>query len=152
MNQGVPEIRATATPTPELVAPASPSAPVASPHGTTSSSPTIGAVIWAESADPVTAAPGPSVRIYTSDAPGMYAVLPVANLQPGDMVRAEWTYNDTPLEALTRTFIIQAPYTEGWIAFSIVRSRDALWPAGTYAITVSVNDVVAQTATIEVSS
>ncbi len=151
MNHCVPETRATVTPTPDLMAPVSPPAPVASPRSAPSPPPAIGAVIWAESIDPVTAAPGPSVREYASDAPGLHAVLPAANLQPGDMVRAVWTYNDTPLEALTRTIIIQAPYTAGWIAFSIVRGTDAPWPAGTFAITVSVNDAAVQTATIEVS-
>lgn len=152
MNQGVPETRATATSTPRLVVPEPLPSPAASPQDTSPSSPTIGTVVWAVSVDPVTAEPGLAVSVYTPDATGIYAVLPVAHLRPGDMVRAEWTYNDTPLEALTRTFIVQEAYTEGWIAFSVVRGKDTPWPAGTYAITISINGEVAQSATVEVSA
>ncbi|MER3436142.1 MAG: hypothetical protein C4346_00040 [Chloroflexota bacterium] len=113
--------------------------------------PTVGTVIWTERIDPVTSAPGPRVSSLSAAAPTIFAVLPVANLPPGTVLRADWTYNNTPLEALTRAVIIQEPYAKGWIAFSLTRSGDTLWPVGEYAITVSVNDVIAQAATITVA-
>lgn len=153
MAQGSPTPLAAVTASPAITLPAPSPSPGASPAEihVVDQNPTVGAVIWAERIDPVTSAPGPRVRSFSAEAPTLFAVLPVANLPPGTVLRAEWTYNNTPLEALTRAVVIQEPYAEGWIAFSLTRSGDTLWPAGEYAITVSVNDVIAQAATITVA-
>jgi hypothetical protein len=152
MAQGSPTPRAAITASPTIALPAPSPSPGASAAEIQEldQNPTVGSVIWTERIDPVTSAPGPSVTFFSVDAPSIFAVVPIANLPPGTVLRADWTYNTTPLEALTRAVIIHGPYAKGWIAFSLTRSGETLWPAGEYAITVSVNDVLARTATVAV--
>lgn len=152
MAQGSPTPRVAVTASPTIAQTAPSPSPGASPAEVKvfAQNPTVGTVIWAERIDPVTSAPGPRVRSFGAETRTIYAVLPVAKLSPGTVLRADWAYNNTPLEALTRAVIVQEPYAEGWIAFSLTRSGETLWPAGEYAITVSVNNEIAQTATIAI--
>jgi hypothetical protein len=112
---------------------------------------TIGAVIWASEIDPETGAPSEIVDAFTSGTRTIYAVVPVSNVPENTVIVADWTYNNTSLDALSTSVTILPDQTPKWLEFHLSRSEDR-WPDGTYAIAISVGDEVVQQAEIEVEN
>jgi hypothetical protein len=111
--------------------------------------PSFGDVVWATEVDPQTKAPVGAVDAFASDAPTLYAVVPVRNLPENTTLIADWTYNETSLDGLTSTATTASTIEEGWVEFHLTRSAEN-WPDGTYAITVRVDGQVVQTAEVAV--
>jgi hypothetical protein len=111
----------------------------------------IGAVVWTAAVDAQTKAPTGAVDSFPADAPTLYAALPVRNLPPNTILTAEWTYNSTSLDRLTTTAVSPYGIAAGWVDFHLTRS-DEPWPDGSYAISISVDGQVIQTADIAVEN
>jgi hypothetical protein len=114
--------------------------------------PAIDAIVWAASVDPATQAPSQRVTSFSTDAPGIYACFSATNLNAGAVVEASWTYNKTSLDAFTTRLVLPDAAPQRWIAVHLTRDPNVPWPAGTYAVTVSVNGKTAQQAAVEVAA
>ena len=110
-----------------------------------------GQIVWATAIDPATSGPIEPVTSYRPDAPRIVAVLPTFALPAGSLVEATWEYNNTSLDAFSTRLVPASSTPESWISFSIERSPDVPWPAGTYEVTVSFNGTTVQQASIEVT-
>lgn len=143
----------TATATTPLTAPATSPSPstgagvAASPVATRLQ---VGSIVWATAVDPATKAPTEPVDAFPDTAPILYAAVPVQQLTPGVVLTAQWSYNDTPLTALTSAVVAERAAAETWVAFHLERVGDVAWPAGDYQIVVLVNGQPARTAQVEV--
>lgn len=124
--------------------------PMATP-GAVRPGPVMGEIVWAATTDPVTNAPLEIVTSYPADAPRMTASVLVTALPAGATIRATWEYNDTSLDAFSRQVVLSAPADRLWISFHIERGADAVWPAGVYAVTISLDGAEGQQASIDVA-
>jgi hypothetical protein len=141
------------SPIPSPVASPSPLPDLAATPGVfTSAQADVGKVVWSTSLDPATNAPTHRVTALTANVTTIFATLPVYRVKPGTVFTAKWTYNNTPVEALTSHVTAGGSYAEAWIEFHITRAANQPWPAGTYEVTVLVGDQqqVAEQATVRV--
>jgi hypothetical protein len=122
--------------------------PTAAPLATPA--PSIGEIVWATSADPVTNAPADAVASYRPDAPRIVAAMPTRGIPGEASIQATWEYNDTPLEAFTTELDRPAQLETTWISFYLDRDPESLWPEGVYAIAISLDGTEVQRSTVEV--
>jgi hypothetical protein len=108
-------------------------------------------IIWTTGTDPATNAPVDTVSGYSTDAPSIIAALQASNLPSGASVSAQWSYNDTPLDAFGTSLTAAGSVDERWITFRLDRDPGVPWPPGAYAISVSLNGSPVQEATIDVT-
>jgi hypothetical protein len=127
-----------------------PAAAAATPASTAVAT-TVGPIVWATEIDPATGAPIEPVTSYHPDAPRIIAVMQTSGLSAGSAVEATWEYNNTSLDAFLTRLVSATSAAESWISFHIERSPDVPWPVGTYRITVSLNGIAVQQASIEVT-
>jgi hypothetical protein len=90
------------------------------------------------------------VSDFSTAAPLIIAAVPVRALPPGATIEAEWTYNNTSLDAFTTKLTTSSAAHQSWIAFRLERAPDVPWPSGVYAVTVSLDGVPLQESSIEV--
>jgi hypothetical protein len=112
--------------------------------------PEVGEIVWTISVNPQTKAPEEVVDGFAVDDLTLYAVLPVRNLPTNASLTAEWTYNDTSLDNLTSTAVVPSGPNAGWVEFHLTRSKEP-WPDGTYAISVTLDGKVVQSAEVTVN-
>lgn len=110
----------------------------------------LGPIMWATAIDANTNAPTPAVAVVPFDAPRIYASVPVGRLQRGTVLDARWTYNGTPLVGVEGTVTAERDQRGGWVAFLLSREDGEPWPAGVYAVVVSVDGVAAHASAIRV--
>lgn len=119
--------------------------------GSSFASPVVGDVVWASAIDPATNAPRERVDRFSADVARLYAVVDVAGLPIGAVVRGAWTYNGVAMGELDAEVAITAPTAQPtWIEFHLERTDDR-WPEGTYEIAIGVDGEVLRTASVEVS-
>lgn len=135
----------------------SPRAPSHSPAGATATPVAtavklrIGDIIWATATDPATNAPVEPVLSYRADAPRIIAAVKSQALPTGSIVEATWEYNDTSLDAFATRLTATDSGAERWLSFHITRDPNVPWPAGTYAVTISLDGIPVQQGSVEVS-
>lgn len=112
--------------------------------------PSLGEIVWASAADPVTNAPRGEVASFSPDAPRIAAFVLAGFLPAGSTVQADWEYNDTSLDAFTRQIVVSTATDRTWLSFHIDRGEGEPWPVGVYAVTISLNGQAARKAEIEV--
>lgn len=136
----------------ELIAPSpvSTRAATPAPHPVATPVPGIGPIQWTSATDPETSAPVDTVTHYVTDAPRIIAASEAIALRAGSVVEARWEYNNTSLDSLTTRLQITADVHQQWLAFTLRRDPDVLWPAGTYRITISLDGVQVQQAAVDV--
>jgi hypothetical protein len=118
--------------------------PTAAPENTaTTSAPTatpspavLGKIVWAKTIDPITFAPVEKTSSFLTDAPTIYAVIPIQSVTPGLTLTADWTYNDTDLTGVRSTVTAVQSIANGWVEFHLTLAPGQTWPDGTYAVTV----------------
>jgi hypothetical protein len=145
------EARLVVPPTPTAVATATIAAtprPLATPAVTT---PTLTAIVWTTAVDPQTGAPADSVSAYPSSSPQLIAAVRVISLPTGAIVKADWSYNNTSLDAFATQVAVDNPTRERWIDFRLERTTENPWPAGTYEIAISLNGASANSSSVEVT-
>jgi hypothetical protein len=111
--------------------------------------PEVAKIVWATAIDYRTKAPVEVVDGFTVDDTTLYAALQVRNLRPNATLTAHWTYNKTSLDGLATTAVVPSGPNSGWVEFHLTRSEEP-WPDGTYAISVSLDGKVVQTAKVSV--
>ncbi len=119
----------------------------ASPVDTT---PTIGDITWTTAIASGTRGPVDDVARYSTDAPSIIAVMPAASLPPEAEVEARWAYNSTALDEFATRISGDRGPGDRWITVRLDRAADVLWPAGVYQVTVSLDGVLVQEASVEV--
>ena len=128
-----------------------PPTPTVQPTATTPAAPAeVLAVVWAARVTADTNAPEVPVEQLTVDAETIYAVVRVTNLPAGAVLSAAWTYNGVPVEPASSTVTAAAPISDGYVEFHLSRDPGAVWPDGTYAVAISLDGQVRQTAEIAV--
>ena len=110
----------------------------------------LGTIVWARAVDPTTNAPIEPVEAFTTDAPTIQAVVPVARIAAGTTVTATWTYNRTPILGVDSAVVASAETRDIWIAFHLTLAAGERWPDGTYAIVLSVNGMKVADGTVRV--
>ena len=110
----------------------------------------IGPVVWATEIEPETKAPRAPLDVVPSDAPTIYATLPLASVRRGTSIVATWSYNGTPLEGLDSRVVADRDQRDVWIEFHIDRRVQEPWPEGTYTVEVTADGQLAQTAAVVV--
>lgn len=147
--------------TPSAIAPEEPIGPVGPPVAPTvggsgapfrSETAEIGPVVWSTAIDGETNAPVAPVEVVPVGAPAIYATLPVTRVQRGASLGATWTYNGTPLPTLGGAVVANREQVGGWVEFHIARAEDAVWPAGVYAVVVTVDGRLAQESAVRVGA
>jgi hypothetical protein len=140
-----------ATPAPSPAASPSPLPDFAATPGVfTSSQADVGKIVWTTAIDPTTKAPTGRATELTPTIETIYAALPVYRVQPGTVFTAKWTYNNTPVDALTSQVTASGGYDEAWIEFHLTRAANQPWPTGTYQVTVLVGGQQAEQGTVQV--
>lgn len=110
----------------------------------------VGEVVWTTAVEAVSNAPGGRVDQFDAGARTLFAVVRVTNLRAGSVLTAEWTYNATELDTTTSAVVPSRAYPAGFVQFHLSRDGEMPWPEGTYAITISLDGEVVQTASIDV--
>lgn len=113
--------------------------------------PEIGEVVWTTALTPDLNTPVDPVTTFEADATSIIASLPVRNLPRDAAIDAAWSYNDTPLEAFATRVVAEQSSGEQWLSFRLDRDPAFSWPAGTYAISISLNGRQVQQAAVEVT-
>lgn len=128
-----------------------PPTPTVQPTATTPAvPPEVQPVVWALGVTAGTNAPETPVDQFTTAAETIYAVVRVTNVPQGAVLSATWTYNGVPVNPASSGVSAAAPISDGYIEFHMSRGPDAVWPDGTYAVAVSLNGQVVQTAEVAV--
>jgi hypothetical protein len=132
--------------TPEPPGPALPATPIG---GFDSGRVSLGAIQWAVDLDPASGGPLASAPSIPDDAPRFWAAIPVLRAEPGLRLRADWSYNDTPMPALAAEAVVPTGDV-GFVLFDLGLPPGERWPVGDYAVAISVDGVPALTASIAV--
>lgn len=103
----------------------------------------LGEIEWAREIDPETNAPARRATGFVTTDPAIHAVVPVVRILQGTVVAARWSFNGEPVPVLDSEVTADRSYERGWIAFSLTKPADQIWPTGEYAITILVNGVEA---------
>jgi len=131
---------------------AQPATPGATPpFGFRSDSVATGDVVWTVATDPATGAPVAPVARFAPDAPTIVAAVPIERAPAGTRLRAEWRYNDAPLDGLSSEVVVDGDGMGRWVSFSIDLPEGEPWPAGTYEVVIAIDDHPALRAAVEVS-
>jgi hypothetical protein len=109
------------------------------------------AIEWAREIDPATNAPVRRATAFITTDAIIYAVLPVERIEQGSVVEATWSYNGTPVPALTATVTVEQTYENGWIEFHLTLPQGQIWPTGEYTIAIAINSQQVAESTIEVT-
>ena len=144
---GTATLAQVSQPLPELAAAAGP--PVvprldATPVTFQSDRAEIGPIAWATAIDPTTKAPHGVVPSFAADDRRLYAVMKVIRLSKGTSIAATWSYNGAPLDGFLRTIKADRDLRGAWLEFHIDLGDADAWPAGIYAIAVTVDGHPAQ--------
>ena len=123
--------------------PAAPST-VDRPAGFRDAAAEIGPVIWTTGVDPTTKAPTTEVRSFTTETRAMYATAQIRRVQKGTVIAAAWSYNGTQIKELGRSMTPANGQRNVWIEFHLDLGDGRSWPAGTYAITLTIDGRVAE--------
>jgi hypothetical protein len=110
----------------------------------------LGEIVWAASADPVTNTPQETVTTYSPEAPRISAFVLTTALPSGAAIEADWEYNDTSLDAFSRQIVVPTTTDQAWVSFHIDRGDAEPWPAGIYEVTISLNGKPVREAAVEV--
>lgn len=111
----------------------------------------VGPIIWTSAIEEGTGGLPEGEDWLSTTVRTIYAVLPVGNAVPGTVFSADWSYNDTSLDAMSTIVTIESDHRSvEWIEFHLTRS-DERWPDGDYAITVRANGVTVQQGEIELA-
>jgi hypothetical protein len=108
----------------------------------------LGDIEWAREIDPATNAPVRRATSFVTTDDSIHAVLPVIRIMQGAVVAAEWSFNGEPVPALDASVTATSSYENGWIAFSLIRPENEIWPTGVYGITITVDGVEALSAEV----
>jgi hypothetical protein len=108
----------------------------------------LGEVVWARDIDPATNAPVRQATGFVTTDPAIHAVVPVIRILQGTVVAARWSFKGAPVPALDAEVTADRSYENGWIAFTLTRPDDQIWPIGEYGITILVNGVEALSASM----
>jgi len=109
-------------------------------------------VVWAVATDPATGAPLDAVRRFAPDAPAIVAAVPIERAPAGTRLRADWRYNDTPLNGLSSEIAVDGDGAARWVAFVIALPNGEPWPIGRYDIAISVDGRAAVRAAVDVTA
>jgi hypothetical protein len=113
--------------------------------------PTIGEIVWAAEIAPGTNQPIAPVDRFPTDAPTIYAVLPVTGLPIGTVLQAAWSYNDTPLDQMTTSLTVEATSADViWIEFHLYRETEDPWPDGIYEVVITIDRATRRESSVEV--
>jgi hypothetical protein len=112
--------------------------------------PTLHDVLWAVTTDPETDAPLTVTRRYPTDASRLTASVLGTNLPAGSVVSADWSYNNTSLDAFATRIVVEETAPRRWLTFHLERKAGAVWPEGTYVIDVSLNGSPVRRGDVEV--
>lgn len=145
----------SAAPTGELRPPAAiatPRAAVSAATPTTAAEPVarLGEIVWAAEVDSETGTPLVVTAGYLTDSPRLTAATLATDVPRGAVIEAVWTYNDTSLDAFATRLTLDEAATRRWLRFHLDRDPQTPWPAGIYAVEVSLDGVVVQRAEVEV--
>ena len=110
----------------------------------------VGPVVWTTRVDPATKAPLERVNSFPADAQAIVATVPLARVETGTILAASWTYNGTPIEGLGGSVTAATAARDVWVAFDLTRQVAEPWPAGTYAILVTVDGRPAQASEVTI--
>lgn len=108
----------------------------------------LGSVTWATGVDPATGGPTGIVDRFEPDAAAIVAALPIAQAPAGTRLRADWTYNNTPLNGLSSEAAVVGDGGGRWATFTIDIPDGQRWPAGSYAVAISVDGTRALEASV----
>ena len=109
-----------------------------------------GDVVWALSTDPATGAPVAPVRGFAPEAPAIVAAVPIERAPAGTRFRADWRYNDTPLDGMSSEIVVDGAGDGRWVNFVIAIPEGETWPTGSYEVVISVDAQRALRAAVEV--
>jgi hypothetical protein len=112
--------------------------------------PALEEILWAVTIDPNSDAPLTVTRRYPVDTTRLTASVLATNLPPSTTVDAAWSYNNTSLDAFTTRVVIQDPAPRRWLSFHLDRNSETPWPAGTYAIQISLDGEPARRGEVQV--
>lgn len=96
----------------------------------------MGQVLFTQTIAADGAAVDPSPEIPRS-ATSIYAVVEVANVQPGSSFSATWTMDGTAIPELDGQTTLETGASSGQIAFHLIWEGAALWPVGTLGVTIT---------------
>jgi hypothetical protein len=113
--------------------------------------PMIGRVVWTTSVDARTGAPADEVSTYPPDAVQIVAAVHATSLPANATVNADWTYNNTTLDAFATQVTVDSSSPDRWIVFRLERSGETSWPAGAYAIAISLNGDPVASSSVQVA-
>jgi hypothetical protein len=109
-----------------------------------------GEVVWALQTDPGSGAPIDPVTLIDPARSRFVAAVEVRRgIDPAN-ARAEWVYNNTPMPALAAETIVPAGDGVTWVSFGLELPPGEAWPPGQYAVSISLDGVVAATGTVDV--
>lgn len=108
--------------------------PTATPQPTPSLQ--MGQVVFAQAIAPDGTAVDPTAEIPRSTT-SIYAVVEVANVQPGASFSAAWTMDGTAISELDSQTTLEAGASSGQIAFHLTWEGAALWPVGELGATIT---------------
>jgi hypothetical protein len=116
----------------------------------TTAPPSIEAIVWTTAVDSVSNAPLDPIEQFASEDGTIYGVVRAVNLPVGAVLAATWSYNDVPLDGAESTIVPARVYPAGYVEFHLTRSDGQPWPPGIYALTITLDGVSAQSATVDV--
>jgi hypothetical protein len=132
----------TATP----ATPGSVASPAASAYVSTNVE--LGEIEWAREIDPATNAPVRRATGFVTTDDAIHAVIPVIRIMEGAVVSATWSFDGEPVPALDASVTATGSYENGWIAFTLTRPVNDIWPTGIYGITITVDGAEALSAEV----
>lgn len=112
----------------------------------------VGPIVWAAEIDARTKAPLAPVASFPVEAAALHATMPVTRVEAGAVVEATWSYNGTPLNGADTDLVVAAAAEGAWLEFHLSRRDEILWPAGIYAVQVSIDGAPAQAAGVVVGA
>jgi hypothetical protein len=112
--------------------------------------PALDEILWAVTIDPSSDAPLTVTRRYPVDTTRLTASVLATNLPPSTAVDAAWSYNNTSLDAFATRVVVQDAAPRRWLSFHLDRNSETSWPAGTYAIEISLDGEPARRGEVEV--
>ncbi len=140
---------ATATPPGAEARPAEPDPSATPPGGFGNDRVALGQIVWSLALDPATGGPAEAIVAVPDDAPRFWAAAPLERAASGTRLRADWTYNGTAMPALSAEAAVPNG-GGGWATFDLALPDGERWPAGDYAVTISVDGQPALRGTITV--
>ena len=110
-----------------------------------------GILVWATAIESGTNRPTVEVARFDVTTPVIYAVLPISASPAGATLRAEWTFNTTPIQGVAAS--LQLPEVRDapiWVEFHLEREVGEAWPDGMYTVIVREGERVVGEATVDI--